>query len=265
MAARLRKLSLGLAAIAILAAQDPPSQPAYGYEVVSIHPAAPGETNSGFGPGAQGGMRARNVTALKALTFAYYVQDYQFEDVPGWARSERFEINFTPDQAETLPGRESSRVAIDGWISRQRQRLQAVLHDRFSLALRAETRELPIYSLTVAKNGHKLSAPEHPERGQSMNINRGQQIKARNATMKALTEVLSMVLRRPVHDDTGLQGAYDFEFEYAPESGGTAPGDLSERPSIFTAVTEKLGLRLQSKKGSVPIFVIERIERPGEN
>src|SRR5262249_23676068 len=142
------------------------SQTAYKYEVVSIHNAAPDQVNSGFSPGAQGGLRARNVTALDVLTFAYGVRDYQFVGIPGWAKTERFEISFTPDQSEIVPGRETPRAAMDGWLFRQRQRMQAVLRDRFSLALREETRELPTYVLTVAKNGHKLSAPEHPERSQ---------------------------------------------------------------------------------------------------
>ena len=221
-------------------------------------------------------MKARNVTAIQVLTFAYGVQDYQFIGAPGWAQSERFEISFTPDQSEIVPGRETARAAMDGWLTRQRQRMQAVLRDRFSLALRAETKELPIYVLTVAKNGHKLTAPAHPERSQTMNINRRQQIVGTTATMKALAESLSMLLGRPVRDETGLDGTYDFKMDWAPDSVMQLPGAVAlpdepaspgdpGRASIFTALTEKLGLRLESKKGPVPVFVIEKIERPSEN
>ncbi len=267
--------ALAAAVPVILPAQEPRSQAAYTYEVASIHPAAPGQMNSGFSPGAQGGMRARNVTAVQALTFAYSIQDYQLVGAPGWADRERFEISFTPDRSEIIPGRETPRPAMDGWLERQRQRLQAVLRDRFSVALREETRELPIYVLTVAKNGHKLVSPAHPERTQSMNINGGQQIVATTATMKSLAQALSMVLGRPVHDDTGLDGAYDFRMDWArdsttmpgrptsPEEAATAAEPV--RPSIFTAITEQLGLRLDSRKGPVPVFVIEKIERPSEN
>jgi uncharacterized protein (TIGR03435 family) len=218
MAIRARLLCYALAAAATtLPAQQQHPEPAYNYEVVSIHPAAPGQMNSGFSPGAQGGMRARNVTALQVLTFAYGVQDYQFADVPGWARSLRYEISFTPDRPEIEPGRDTGRAAMDGWLSRQRQRMQAVLRDRFRLALREESKELPIYVLTVAKKGHKLQPPEHPERGQSMNVNNSRQLIATTATMKKLADILSMILGRPVRDQTGLDGAYDFKMEWAPE------------------------------------------------
>src|SRR5215510_4765436 len=138
--------ALTATAVGILHAQEV-SPRAYRYEVVSIRRAAAGEVNSGFGPGPQGGMKARNVTAIQVLSFAYAVQDYQFIGAPGWARSERFEISFTPDQSEIVPGQDSTRAAIDGWLIRQRSRMQAVLRDRFGLGLRAETRELPMYGL----------------------------------------------------------------------------------------------------------------------
>ena len=266
--------ALAAAVMAILPAQEPRSQPAYTYEVASIHPAAPGQMNSGFSPGAQGGMRARNVTAVQALTFAYSIQDYQLVGAPGWADRERFEISFTPDRSEIIPGRETPRLAMEGWLERQRQRLQAVLRDRFSLVLREESRELPIYVLTVGKNGQKLATPAHPERTQSMNINSGQQIIATTATTKSLAQALSMILGRPVQDETGLDGAYDFKMDWArdsampvrpagPDEGATAGDPV--RPSIFTAITEQLGLRLESRKGPVPVFVIEKIDRPSEN
>src|SRR5262245_32009740 len=85
-------VALAATAIVIVHAQEFPSQPAYKYEVVSVRRAAPGEMNSGFGPGVQGGMKARNVTAMQVLSFAYAAQDYQFIGAPGWAQSERFEI-----------------------------------------------------------------------------------------------------------------------------------------------------------------------------
>jgi uncharacterized protein (TIGR03435 family) len=144
------------------------------------------------------------------------------------------------------------------------------------VALRAETRELPIYVLTVAKGGPKLAAPAHPERSQSSSVNGGQQIVGTNATMEALAGLVSMVLGRPVRDETGLDGAYDFKLDWAPDStqtlqgprarpGEPAPTSDPGRASIFAALTEKLGLRLESKKGPVPVYVIEKIEKPSDN
>src|SRR4051794_12471429 len=77
--------------------------PVYTYDVVSIRPAAPGQSNSGFSPGAQGGLKARNDTVMQLLSFAYDARDYQFVGAPGWAQSERFDIELTPERSEAAP------------------------------------------------------------------------------------------------------------------------------------------------------------------
>ena len=261
------------AALAVLHAQEPPA-PTYKYDVVSIRRADPAEMNSGFSDGAQGGMKARNVTVLEMLSFAYSLRDYQFEGVPGWAKSERFEVSFTPDRTEIVLDDKTTPAAHSGWIMRQRERLKAVLHDRFNVALRSENKDLPVYALTVARNGPKLHAPAHPERTQTMNINRGQQLIATTATMKSLADALSHLLGRPVRDETGLDATYDFTIEWDPNStlpmnGPTArpqePSSDPGRSSIFTAITQQLGLRLDSKKASVQVLVIEKLNHPTEN
>ena len=244
--------------------------PAYTYEVVSIHKADSAERNSGFGPGAQGGLHARNDTTMQLLTFAFNVHEYQLVDVPGWAKSDRFDIQLTPDRAEApLPDR-ASHAELDGWLTRNRQRLQAVLRDKFGLVIRNETREMPLYALVVAKGGHKLSAPADPSRGINFNINNGQQINARSSTMKMLADSLSMLMGRFVRNETGIEGSFDFKMEFSRDSTGADPVPSAEsagdgRPSIFTALTEQLGLRLEPKKGPVPILVIEKLDHPAEN
>jgi len=259
------------AAMVVFAPRELSSQAPYKYEVVSIHLAEPGQMNSGFSPGPQGGMRARNVTALQTMAFAYSLQDYQIVGVPAWAKSERFEISFTADRSEIVPGRETPRAVMDGWLERQRQRMRAVLHDRFTLESHTETRELPMYVLTAAKGGHKLQAPAHPERTQTMNINNGQHLIATTAPVKALTDALSMILSHPVRDETGVQGTFDFKMDWSPDPAiqatraAGAPEDAADRGSIFTALTEQLGLRLESKKGPSPVLVIDKLERPSEN
>jgi uncharacterized protein (TIGR03435 family) len=242
-----------------------------GYEVVSIHRAAPGDRNSGFSDAAQGGVRARNVTTLQVLLFAYDIQDYQLAGVPGWARSERFEINFTPAEAEPPIRTEAGNLAakMDQW-SRQRQRLQAVLHDRFNLVLHSEAKEMPIYVLKVARGGPKLRPPAHPENLQTQNFNStpaGRRLVSTTATMDALAVALQASLGRPVHNETGLGGTYDFTVEWgtdlAPAADAGKDGTVAPvLPSIFTALSEQLGLRLEPQKGPVPVFVIDRIEPP---
>jgi uncharacterized protein (TIGR03435 family) len=87
--------------------------------------------------------------------------------------------------------------------------------------------------------------------------------------MKMLSEQLSRLLGRPVTDETGLDGPYDFKLEWTPDSVAQLLPDNSVSatggPSIFTAVTEQLGLRLESRRGPVPVYVIEKIDKPGEN
>ena len=141
--------------------------------------------------------------------------------------------------------------------------------DRFQFAQHTETRELTSYVLTTAKGGHKLNAPAHPELSQTMNINNGRLLIATTAPMKSLGEGLAMILGRPVRDETGLEGAFDFKMEWAPDPGlplsRSVAEDDSGRASIFTALTEQLGLRLDSKKAPTPVLVIDKIERPSEN
>jgi len=142
--------------IGILRAQSLPPGPAYGYEVVSIHKSTPGQTIDQVGPGPQGGWRAQNMSPVALIGIAYGVQGYQIIGAPGWASSDSFDISFTPDKTETALGADPALKEIQASVSRNAQRMQAVLRDRFGLVLRSENRELPIYNLVQAKGGHKL-------------------------------------------------------------------------------------------------------------
>jgi uncharacterized protein (TIGR03435 family) len=266
--------ALVIATVVIGSLQGQPApNPAYTYDVVSIHKADPAERNSGFNPGPQGGLYARNDTAMQLLTFAFEAHDYELVGVPGWAKTDRFEIRLTPDRSEAPLPDNANQAEINGWLIRNRQRLQAVLRDRFGLVVHKERREMPLYALTVSKGGHKLSAPADADRGVSFSINSGQQITARSSTMKQLADSLAMLMGRFVRDETGLDGSFDFKMDFSRDSTGAdvvprsdaVPSGDSSRPSIFTALTEQLGLRLEAKKGPVPILVIEKLDRPTEN
>jgi bla regulator protein blaR1 len=278
----LRKLTLAAAGIAaaiippaigIIRAQTLPPPPAYTYDVVSIHRPSPDQRRGGIGGGAHGGLRMQNVTAMFMLTFAYGIHDYQIAGAPGWVSSDRFDVSFTPDKAEPAlrPGAGATVNEMDSNMSRQKQRTQAVLRDRFGLILRAETRELPIYALILAKGGHKLSQPTVTDHGASL-LGGGTRLIADGpgATMKMLAEHLAGELGRPVNDETGLDGLFNFKLEWTRDSPPQPPSpdepvSATGGPSIFTALTEQLGLRLESRRGPVPIYVIEKIEKPGEN
>jgi len=252
-------------AIGILRAQTLPPAPAYTYDAVSIHKSAPGETALRIDDGPQGGLRTVNTSLLLLLQVAYDVQNYQIIGAPGWASSDHFDVTFTPDKPEAVSGPGTSMKEGQASAMRNQQRLQAVLRDRFGLILRAETRELPIYSLSQAKDGNKLSPRADASPQPNMQMGRGH-ITCTAVTLDMLTKQLSQVLGRPVTDETGLTGQYDFKLEWTPDP---SPSDTANNtplgPSIFTAIADQLGLRLESTKGPVQVFVVEKIEHPTEN
>jgi uncharacterized protein (TIGR03435 family) len=251
-----RYVLLIILSLAILLAQP------YTYEVVSIRPAAPGQQNSGFGSGAQGGLRVRNKPTMELLAFAYDAKDYQFVGAPSWAQSDRFDVNLTPEKSEPALTDQPTRPEVESWLNRNRQRMQAVLRDRFGLVLRKDTRELPMYALTIAKKGTKLVPADHT-RPISFNINGDREIIAKSSSMRALADALSTILGRYVNDETGLEGSFDFKLQFEPYQA--AATDDTGGASIFSALVDQLGLRLESKKGPVPVYIVEKIQKPSEN
>jgi uncharacterized protein (TIGR03435 family) len=197
---------------------------------------------------------------------------------PSWINTDRYTINA---KAEGAP----SRPMIMGPM------LRALLEDRFQLKVRREIREVPVYNLTVARNGPKLKMAKEgtcPTPGgppgvscpgsvwferKGLNLIVDQQ-----ATLDDFVRMLIQRLDRPVIDKTGIKGIFDFHLEFAPDTtlgnppgGGDptaapadAPADL-RGPSIFTALQEQLGLKLESTKGPGEVLVIDHVERPSEN
>jgi uncharacterized protein (TIGR03435 family) len=177
--------------------------------------------------------------------------------------------------------------------------LQDLLRDRFQLRTHRETRELSVYELTIAKTGFKLkeavprsgapadipppppgtAPPTNPEAlptpppGAIGNFGIG--VAASSVPIGALASVLSGILGRPVIDKTGLDGEYDFKFVYSrvgltgpPVAVSDSPAALAPpdpRPSIFTAVQERLGLKLDSTKGPLEVIVVDSVSKPIEN
>ena len=259
--AALAAISLPLV-IGILCAQSLPPAPQYAYDVVSIHKSDPNATLMRMGPGPQGGLRIQNTTAMSLLTFAYNVRDYQISGGPAWMNSDHLDILFTPAETEVTPTPGVSPQALESYDNRNRQRVQAILRDRFSLVLRSEVHELPIYALVQAKGGTKVIPHLEGSGGPSLQMRARGQVDALGVDMQMLTLPLSRELGRPVKDETGLKGQYDFHLTWTP--------DLQASPStnglsLFTALTDQLGLKLESKKGPVQVYVIEKIEQPKEN
>jgi uncharacterized protein (TIGR03435 family) len=165
---------------------------------------------------------------------------------PGWLDTARYDI-----VAKTEAGPTGDELF--------RERVRALLESRFGLVAHHETRELTSYVLTVAKGGSKLKAVATP--GEQLGFrggaghNRGFAI-----TMPMFAKELGRLMGRPVLDKTGLEGKYDYVLEWSADSDATGTG-----PSVFTALQEQLGLRLESVKAPTDTLVIDRIERASEN
>lgn len=155
-------------------------------------------------------------------------------------------------------------------FARIRARLMHLLEDRFQLQLHEEQREMPIYELGVEKSGIRMKAA-----GPLGNVNMnggaaGSTLNGKGMTMVRLADILSGIAHRPVHDATGVDGAYDVDLKYsldlaASDSGAPAKDRSMSYPTLFTALREQLGLRLTGKKGIAPVWVVVRAEKPSEN
>lgn len=168
-------------------------------------------------------------------------------------------------------------------VERMSQMLQALLADRFQLKAHRETRQLPVYVLLTGKNGTKMpesreggcfvpgsdKPPEVVKSGQRPTPCGGffferDRLDGGRVYMQQLAGALSNQLRRPVVDKTGLTGTYDVHLRWTPDE--SQPGDTdSSDPSLFTAIEEQLGLKLESQKGPVETLVIDHAEKPSEN
>jgi uncharacterized protein (TIGR03435 family) len=230
------------------------------FDVASVKPSNPNSTNGMVVSAPGGRLHVVNATLKDLIETAYDVRSLQIEGGPRWADASKYDVDATPGtppQGATLPP--------TGWTN-VRFEVQALLKDRFQLQLHRETRTAPIYSLAIAKGGIKLSATHSPQKG----INAGQgTMLGEAASMTQLAYKLSRLLQRPVVNNTGLEGNFDFKLEWTPELGPSAPDgqpvDTSGGPSIFSALQEQLGLRLEATKGPVDVLVIDHVDKPSEN
>jgi bla regulator protein blaR1 len=234
------------------------------FEVASIKPASPNARGTvlRFMPG--GGLTMTNLPLREMITFAYDVRDFQVSGGPGWVGTERFDVTAKAERAAADGPDDPAKMTGDQLKTVQAktaERTRALLADRFQLIVHKETKEQPIYALVPAKYGSKLREAKEP--GPRLMTN-GRRMQGSAVSIEMLTQVLSSQMERPVVDKTGLTGKYDFVLEWTPDMG--AAGDSGPvGPTIFTALQEQLGLRLESPKGPVQNIVIDRAEKPSEN
>lgn len=241
----------------------PDASPAF--DVSTIKPNDKGETSM-----QRLTINARNfVTVASSLDdligFAFNVQTKQILGAPEWSNKDRYDINATLD-TEGMPGDKQLRLAV-----------RKLLEDRFKVKFHKDEKELPAFVLTVAKNGPKLTPTETtgplPNLGVAPASN-GLTLIVHNGLISELCELLqSLILDRPVVDETKIPGKFDIAVTFTPDDSqfhGHPPpfkkaDDVEAAPSLFEAVQQKLGLKLESQKAPVPVIVLDHVEKPSAN
>ena len=251
--------------------------PAFEVASVRLNTSGPGSPFIRRLPGA--GLEVGNVSLRDLIMYAYSVQRYRLIGAPGWIANERFDISARAGRE--LPPTPPGGIAVETLM------LRGLLADRFSLAVRWETRELPIYALVLARGDGRLGPQLRRSEVDCETMQRaaaaagqpspsvGSEIRpvcgtrqgpgsrvAGGMPMSSFPDFLAGLVQRTVVDRTGLTGLWDMDLTFAPDSGpGAGPADTTS-PSLFTALQEQLGLRLESTTGPVEVVVIERVERP---
>jgi uncharacterized protein (TIGR03435 family) len=227
------------------------AQPRAAYVVASIKPNTSGATGSSS-RGSQGQVVFTNQTLKRLVERAYSVKPFQVTG-PDWMENLRFDI-----VAKYPPETEDDDRSI---------MLRTLLEDRFKLAVHRESKEMPGYALMIAKRGFKLKPVEPGGRSDtSSSGGRVRTLTAKNISMAHLADFISRNLDQMVVDRTGLEGAYDFELRWTNDDQNSSSTEADAAPSLFTALQETLGLRLQPQKVPTEIIVVDRVERvPTEN
>lgn len=234
------------------------------YEVVSIKPDTKSENRGSGWRTLPDGLQASNVP-LQWLVYNAYgiIMDSQVSGLPGWAESERYDIDAKLD-AETAEA--WKKLPFDERQKQERPMLQALLADRCQFKAHSVTKELPVYDLVIAKGGLKMKEAPPDEKGYMM-VSGGSnsRIDAHAFPVKALVNNLPQRVGRMVIDKTGLgDKKFDFALKWTPYDALAADSTADAGPSIFTAL-EELGLKLVSDKAPVNVLVIDHMERPSPN
>lgn len=255
-----------------LFAQRLPDGAALKFEVASIRPYTGSERAITINTQPGGRFVATNVSVRTLIRIAYQLENFQVIDAPPWVNDDSFDVRATGDR-ELPPMGGPFNAPPD-----LREMLRSLLRDRFRLVARVETRQLPAFALTFARDDRKLGEDFKPsaidcadlfaKRGPHDDPPRcGLQlapgtIVIEGVSMSQLADALSAMVGRKVEDQTGLRGTYDAELHWEGPRPGAAP---PKGPSLFTAVQEQLGFKLESTIGPLAVLVIESISRPTPN
>ncbi|MGH9240119.1 MAG: TIGR03435 family protein [Vicinamibacterales bacterium] len=227
------------------------------FDVASVKPNKNSEGVIRFEIQPGGRMVITDIPVKQLIRAAYTLQLYQIVDAPSWTESERFDITgvtereLREDNVTWSPGGKYALVQL---------MMQSLLGDRFNLRAHFEERQGQVYALVLDDKGRaaKGLAPARPcgtECG--MKIGSGT-LRAPNVELPLLAELLSQLTGRPVTDATGLAGNFEINLRWTPETQEAT----ADAPSLFTALPEQLGLRLEARRGPISMLVVDSVDRP---
>ena len=244
---------LGAAALVFICGtgHSQPKASAQKFEVASIKSSRPdAKAPSDISPI---GTVSMNTTVKSLIFMAYQIQEYQIAGAPKWLDSEYYRVDAKPP-AGPLPSEQRERM------DQTSERLRFLLAERFQLRAHHETRNLQEYDLVVAKGGSKLKEMERDTVNFKLSLGKGKIVTRGGAKIGMLVNVLAGALHYPVVDKTGLDRYYDIQLNYSMDDSLPDAG-----PSLFAALEEQLGLKLEARKGPIDVLVIDHVERPSEN
>jgi len=245
--------------LAPMAADAKPS-----FEVATIKPSKPDQPGKLFN--VQGShFRTINTTLADLIKFSYNVQDKQIVGAPSWVESDKFDIEAQPD-VPGAPNKEQVATMV-----------QKLLAERFQLKFHKETKELSAYVLSAAKTGQKMTESKSEVNLPALFF-RGLSpvsLNVQNATMDDVCNLFqSAVLDRPVVDQTGIKGKWNFLLKWTADESQFSgmgvkvppPSDAADAPPpLFTAIQEQIGLKLDAGKAQVPVLIVDKVEMPSAN
>jgi uncharacterized protein (TIGR03435 family) len=267
----MRKMLISTAAVTMLAAsalfaqESPKSMPADArpkFDVVTIKPSDPDRKGKVFTSNGRH-IFTVNTNLNDLITFAYGIHVKQIVGAPERSGVDKFDIDGVAD-VEGEPSTAQFKMLF-----------QSVLADRFGLTFHHDQKELSVYALTVAKSGPKLTETTHrPEDPTNFGFRKPGELKVSNSTMRDFCDGMQgSVMDKPVVDQTGLTKRYDFLLSWTPDEsqfGGRFPvpaatDDPNAPPTLYTALQEQLGLKLEPTKAAADAIVIDHVEKPSAN
>jgi len=233
------------------------------FEVATIKPSKPDQQGKGFMVKGRE-FDTINTSPIDLITFAYGIHPKQIVGVPDWAGTDKYDLTAKPD-GEGQPNDKQWKTMI-----------QKLLANRFKFAFHHDKKELSVYTLVVAKGGSKMTKSEGDPNGLPGLFFHGLgDLPGRNATMADFAGVMqTAVLDRPVVDQTGLTGRFDFTLKWTPDEsqfGGLGikvppPSDKPDAPpNLYQAIQEQMGLKLDPVKAPADVLVVDHVEKPSAN